>query len=474
MAFDPRLLSPLLYSNGSTVWLYRTASDALASISGGYFNTAASRLRPADWIMVAAPDGASALAVIPTAGGGIGVTAALSGAAPVPVPTLVVNTPAPQSGAAPFTVVVSGSYAGGNSGAVEVSTSTSGGASWSGWSTLVASPGGGTYSGTVVFATGGPACRVRTRMTGAPGVIATSGDFALVVAAQPGDGEGTGASGTGDTGAGVTPGGTPGAELELNTPFVALRADQAAEITTAGGAVSKWSGVLGTNVSAVQNAAGNQPAHNQAGGFLTFSSTGLSDPDGDWLDIPALGTRYQSGQSDTGATRLGVIYQLFRLPSVPNYNAVLHRVGANNTAFQYASYRAHILGIYGGILSVLRGDGAGSIRAEAGACPANQWIAAAHVLNDDRTSPGTSDNVSRLLVKTKAGGPWSSMVVASTAAKQIIYHPSTRATINRALYNSTASDGSATMDLAAFYFDSQPPRDNAAIEANLDKLLARV
>lgn len=112
----------------------------------------------------------------------------LSGGAPAtPLPTITVLTPASQASDAPYTVVVAGTYGNGGAGAIHASLSTDAGTTWSGWATLVASPAGGAYSGSVTFSAGGMQCRVRVRQVSHTGVIAVTSDFALL-AAPPVDG----------------------------------------------------------------------------------------------------------------------------------------------------------------------------------------------------------------------------------------------------------------------------------------------
>lgn len=54
MAYDPNNLSALAYSNGFTLWHYKTAD--LAVYVAGYFNDAASMLRVGDFILTNASD----------------------------------------------------------------------------------------------------------------------------------------------------------------------------------------------------------------------------------------------------------------------------------------------------------------------------------------------------------------------------------------------------------------------------------
>ena len=58
MAFAIRNLSVHCYSNGFTLWHYRSAADKLADIdSAGYFNNGADMFTAGDMILVSAADG---------------------------------------------------------------------------------------------------------------------------------------------------------------------------------------------------------------------------------------------------------------------------------------------------------------------------------------------------------------------------------------------------------------------------------
>jgi hypothetical protein len=104
---------------------------------------------------------------------------------------------------------------------------------------------------------------------------------------------------------------------------------------------------------------------------------------------------------------------------------------------------------------------------------ANEWVAAAMVLNDDRTTRGTSDQVSRLFVKTKPGGTFATMWSATTETFTWGGGTVLAARINRAFRVDSVS-AIGNWDLHSFGFDYAPPNSDAPIESNLDKLLARV
>ncbi len=64
MALALRNLSVLCYSNGFTLWNFKTAKDSLDSISrSGYFNAASDMLSVEDIIVVVGKDGARMLLV---------------------------------------------------------------------------------------------------------------------------------------------------------------------------------------------------------------------------------------------------------------------------------------------------------------------------------------------------------------------------------------------------------------------------
>jgi outer membrane protein assembly factor BamB len=51
MAYSSKNLSALAYANGFTLWHYKTPDPALQVDNTGYFNGAATMLRPGDFIM---------------------------------------------------------------------------------------------------------------------------------------------------------------------------------------------------------------------------------------------------------------------------------------------------------------------------------------------------------------------------------------------------------------------------------------
>lgn len=52
MAYQSQNLSALAYSNGFTLWHYRTADPASDVDNAGYFNVAAAMLRTGDFVLI--------------------------------------------------------------------------------------------------------------------------------------------------------------------------------------------------------------------------------------------------------------------------------------------------------------------------------------------------------------------------------------------------------------------------------------
>lgn len=270
--------------------------------------------------------------------------------------------------------------------------------------------------------------------------------------------------------------GPTGPELTINSATQAsLRADKPASLTLAGGRATQWASHISGGYAMSGPSGYNQPYKGDEPWVRLYTES-ETDPRAQYFEVGGLSSRYQSQQSDsTGANlRLGIAYMLFRVRQFSDKDAYLLRVGANDATWAYGSYRAYCFGVYSGKLRAMRGDGSSNSYVEPADCPLGQWVAAAFVLNDDRTTLGTSDNITRVFLKTAPSGAIPLMASASTGAKQIIHHTSTRAMVNRALYNGSFHGGSMNMDLAAFYFDATPPRTDGPIEGNLDILLGRV
>ncbi len=77
MAFQPKDLSVIAYANGFTMWHYKSAADALATIAdAGYFDGAAAMLRVADLIVVADSEGSAAIRRVSANSNGVVTVAA--------------------------------------------------------------------------------------------------------------------------------------------------------------------------------------------------------------------------------------------------------------------------------------------------------------------------------------------------------------------------------------------------------------
>jgi hypothetical protein len=70
MSFAIRNLSVLAYANGFTLWHYKAAADAQATVGAPfYFNDAGDMLTVGDMLMVSAADGGRVVCVVPDAKG---------------------------------------------------------------------------------------------------------------------------------------------------------------------------------------------------------------------------------------------------------------------------------------------------------------------------------------------------------------------------------------------------------------------
>lgn len=58
MAYEPRGLSLHCYSNGATLWQYKSPSDAIGMIDlAGYLNDASDMIQAGDMVLISAKDG---------------------------------------------------------------------------------------------------------------------------------------------------------------------------------------------------------------------------------------------------------------------------------------------------------------------------------------------------------------------------------------------------------------------------------
>lgn len=266
----------------------------------------------------------------------------------------------------------------------------------------------------------------------------------------------------------------PGGELVLNSGRHDHRADRPATITTADADVSTWASGQSLPGTVTQGTLANRPTHSQAAGVVAFTgSTGPNDTtNGRWLGFPTgagtLPTRFEAGSA------LGMVYMLVRFATVPTWRTRLFGVGTLTNTFQNER-RGYGLDVNaGGQLRFWRAD-ATTVSAQtiAGAITANEPIALAFVMNDDRTTPGVSDNVTRCYVLTKPAGPYPTMTQAATAARAVANNSSPIAMINRDWYTAAAA-GIGNFELIAFAADYAPPTTDTPIQDNLSRLIGRM
>jgi hypothetical protein len=256
-----------------------------------------------------------------------------------------------------------------------------------------------------------------------------------------------------------------------------FRADNDGLVTTANGAVSQLASAQGFGGTFVQAAAANQPVHAAANDWVAFTAASSTDANGDFLANTTIRDRYR-----TTANALGVFYMLFRVAAIPTWNSVLLRVGAASSTYTNFLLRSYALRMMTtGELWLGRGGNiTGENRVATMATPflADEWIAAAFVLNDSRSAGvtnGASDLVSRLFAKTKPGGSHPTLSTAVTVAQNVPVDASTVCEIGRARYNASTADSYANgFRLHSLGFDAEPPVTDAAIELVLNRLLARV
>jgi hypothetical protein len=256
-----------------------------------------------------------------------------------------------------------------------------------------------------------------------------------------------------------------------------FRADNDALVSTADGAVSAIVSGQGFAGSFTQTAAASMPLHSAANDWLSFSAASTSDTGGDFLANANIRDRYR-----TGSNALGVFYLLFRYNSLPSWNNMILRVGAQNEAFTNFLLRGYGLRMMNtGLLWLGRGGNntnENRVATLSGAFAANEWIAAAFVLNDSRnagTTNGASDQVTRLFAKTKVNGSHPVLSVAATAAQFVPADPSVLCEVGRSRFSGASIDSHCNdFRLHSLGFEAQPPVSNQAIETVLDTLLARV
>jgi hypothetical protein len=272
---------------------------------------------------------------------------------------------------------------------------------------------------------------------------------------------------------GAVAGGLANNELIYTAGLLDFRADNDLLVTTANGAVSALTSGQGFAGTITQPTAANQPAHSGANDTLSFTSASATDEAaGDWLQMPSIATRHQSGSNV-----VGIFYLLLRVPVLPMARtATLIRVGANSGVYtrEYGRSHALILGSTGGLNIIREGDTSGTYQqvnfGGGGLMNANVWTAVAWTLN--RSGGSTSF----MHAKAKSGNLATMQIASTTAATSITADASTIANINRNRWGGNANSGGfgTGWEMHSIGYDAVPPTADNDIQANCDRLLARV
>ncbi len=290
-------------------------------------------------------------------------------------------------------------------------------------------------------------------------------------------GQSTAMAWQGETTLGASASGLANNDVAYNAGLLDFRADIDALVTAANGPVSQLASGQGLAGTLTQSTAANQPAHAAANDWVAFTAASSTDANGDFLANASIRDRYRA----TG-NALGVFYMLFRVAAIPTWNSVILRVGAASGTYTNFLLRSYVLRMMTtGELWLGRGGnttGENRVATMGGPFLADEWIAAAFVLNDSRASGvtnGASDQVSRLLAKTKPGGSHPALTSAATVAQNVAVDASTLCEVGRARYNASTADSYCNgLRLHSLGFDAEPPVTDAAIELVLNRLLARV
>ncbi len=256
-----------------------------------------------------------------------------------------------------------------------------------------------------------------------------------------------------------------------------FRADNDALVSTAGGAVSVLSSGRGFPGAFAQAVAANRPQHAADQDWVAFDAASTSDTSGRFLADTTIRDRYRA---NTNA--LGVFYLLFRYTAIPAWNNMILRVGAQSELYTNFLLRGYGLRMMSpGLLWLGRGGNntnENRVATLSGAFAANEWIAAALVLNDSRssgTATGPSDRITRLFAKTKPDGTHPTLSGAMTAAQSVPADPTVLCEVGRSRFSGASIDSHCNgLRLHSLGFDSTPPIADSAIEGALDTLLARV
>lgn len=288
----------------------------------------------------------------------------------------------------------------------------------------------------------------------------------------------TSALGVGETSATAiaSQGGAPAQALAMTSPLYDLRADVDASVTNAGGQVSFWTSQPPAEGSLVQTVGANKPIHDTVADVVKLTGATLYDDsaNGKWFVLPA-GTGQLAQVYAADLDKLGVAYFLFRYPTKPTWDAEIMSIVSMAGASSTYRYTLEFEVSWEAKFAIRRGDSSTSVTAAfTTAAPSNTWLAAAWVLNDDRTTPTVSDTVSRLFVKSPANTAFEVMTSVATTALACGGGGSPSAFLNRDGYTTNGVRGVGNYELHSFAFDETPPTTDAAIEDNLDRLLARV
>lgn len=266
-------------------------------------------------------------------------------------------------------------------------------------------------------------------------------------------------------------------EISYTAGMFDFRADNDGLVSTVDGSVDILASGQGFAGSFTQASLANRPQHSAANDWVSFAATSTSDTAGDFLSNVNIRDRYRATSN-----ALGVFYILFRYNALPTWNNMILRVGAQSEAYTNFLLRGYGLRMMNnGLLWLGRGGNSTNenrVATMSGAFAANEWIAAALVLNDSRASgitSGTADRVTRLFAKTKALGSHPVLTSAATAVQFVPADASVLCEIGRSRFNRASIDSHCNdFRLHSLGFDAAPPITNAAIEAVLDTLLARV
>ncbi len=265
-------------------------------------------------------------------------------------------------------------------------------------------------------------------------------------------------------------------DLDYTEGLLDYRGDNDLLVTNVGGAISLLTSGQSLPGTLVQPVSANQPSHSVSSDWAAFAATSFTDTNGSFLDNTNIRDRYRATSN-----ALGVFYVLFRVAFIPAWRSVLLHVGAvqpSLTNFLLRSYALRMMTT--GELWLGRGGentNENRVATMPGAFARDEWIAAAFVLNDSRstgTTNGASDRATRLFAKTRLSGTHPTMTKSETVAQHVAADPSMVCEIGRVRYADTSDSYFDGLRLHSIGFDARPPITDTGIEAVLDRLLARV